>query len=500
MMVRDFQRVIGLEARAQVLERTGRLPDAVAACVGGGSNAIGIFHAFLDDPGVRLVGFEAGGDGVETGRHARDHHRRLAGRAARRADRTCCRTRTGRPSSRTRSRPGLDYPGVGPEHALARGHSAGPSTGRSPTPRRWTRSRCSAAPRGSSRRSSRAHAIAGALRAGPRAGAGRDHPGEPVRPRRQGRRHRREVVRDDRRGRAGDADGTAIAQGSTSEPAAGTVASDSAVTVAFARTCSPVRAEAGRAGRLPARRLPDRRRLGRAVRRDDRGRLRPRRGRHAVLRPRDGRPDDPGRRGHGAARRRSGCATSSPSSSGSAAAGGAAVVMTYFNPVLRYGVDAFARDLAAAGGLGVITPDLIPDEADEWLAASDGARPGPDLPGRAVVDRGADRLDRRREQRVPLRDLDDGRHRRPRHRATPPPRRSSPGAARTPPCRSASGSGVRSGEQAARGRRVRRRGDRRLGAGVRGRAARAGRRARAGGRAGGRRAPRGPTGRRPAYA
>jgi tryptophan synthase beta chain len=69
MMVRDFHRIIGLEAREQVLERYGRLPDVVAACVGGGSNAIGIFHAFLDDPGVRLVGFEPGGDGVETGRH-----------------------------------------------------------------------------------------------------------------------------------------------------------------------------------------------------------------------------------------------------------------------------------------------------------------------------------------------------------------------------------------------------------------------------------------------
>ena len=68
-MVRDFHRVVGMEAREQVLERIGRLPDVVAACVGGGSNAIGIFHAFLDDAGVRLVGFEPGGDGVETGRH-----------------------------------------------------------------------------------------------------------------------------------------------------------------------------------------------------------------------------------------------------------------------------------------------------------------------------------------------------------------------------------------------------------------------------------------------
>ena len=69
-MVRDFQRVIGLETRVQIQDQAGRLPDAVTACVGGGSNAIGIFHPFLDDPGVRLVGFEAAGDGVETGRHA----------------------------------------------------------------------------------------------------------------------------------------------------------------------------------------------------------------------------------------------------------------------------------------------------------------------------------------------------------------------------------------------------------------------------------------------
>ncbi len=70
LMVRDFQRIIGMEARAQILDQAGRLPDAVTACVGGGSNAIGVFHAFIDDPAVRLVGFEAAGDGVETGRHA----------------------------------------------------------------------------------------------------------------------------------------------------------------------------------------------------------------------------------------------------------------------------------------------------------------------------------------------------------------------------------------------------------------------------------------------
>src|SRR5690606_8539299 len=70
MMVRDFNAVVGREARAQVLEQYGRLPDAVTACVGGGSNAIGIFHAFLDDAGVRLVGAEAAGEGLDSGRHA----------------------------------------------------------------------------------------------------------------------------------------------------------------------------------------------------------------------------------------------------------------------------------------------------------------------------------------------------------------------------------------------------------------------------------------------
>src|SRR5947209_6258431 len=69
MMVRNFHRVIGIEARAQILELAGRLPDVVAACVGGGSNAIGIFHGFIDDPSVRLVGLEPGGHGIASGEH-----------------------------------------------------------------------------------------------------------------------------------------------------------------------------------------------------------------------------------------------------------------------------------------------------------------------------------------------------------------------------------------------------------------------------------------------
>ena len=78
-MVRDLQCVIGLEARGQELDLTGRLPDAVAACVGGGSNAMGIFHPFLDDEGVRLFGFEAGGDGIDAGQGAATIPRGAAG-------------------------------------------------------------------------------------------------------------------------------------------------------------------------------------------------------------------------------------------------------------------------------------------------------------------------------------------------------------------------------------------------------------------------------------
>ncbi len=114
-MVRDFHRVIGLEARAQVLEEHERLPDAVAACVGGGSNAIGIFHAFLDDP-VALHGFEAGGEGVESGRHAAT----ITGGSVGVLHGTrsfLLQDDDGQTIESHSISAGLDYPGVGPEHA-----------------------------------------------------------------------------------------------------------------------------------------------------------------------------------------------------------------------------------------------------------------------------------------------------------------------------------------------------------------------------------------------
>jgi tryptophan synthase beta chain len=115
-MVRDFQRVIGDEARAQVLEREGRLPDAVLACVGGGSNAIGIFTAFVPDDGVRLVGLEAGGDGVDTGRHAATITGGSPG-VLHGARSYLLQDGNGQTIESHSISAGLDYPGVGPEHS-----------------------------------------------------------------------------------------------------------------------------------------------------------------------------------------------------------------------------------------------------------------------------------------------------------------------------------------------------------------------------------------------
>ena len=116
VMVRDFQAVIGREARAQVLEQTGRLPDALVACVGGGSNAIGLFYPFLNDMQVALHGIEAGGDGIETGRHAAPL---CAGKSGvLHGNRTYLMEDQDGQIIETHSiSAGLDYPGVGPEHA-----------------------------------------------------------------------------------------------------------------------------------------------------------------------------------------------------------------------------------------------------------------------------------------------------------------------------------------------------------------------------------------------
>jgi len=115
-MVRDFHRIIGEEARAQVLELTGRLPDAVLACVGGGSNAIGIFHPFIDDVEVRLIGLEAGGSGVESGKHAATIVGGTPG-VLHGTRSYVLQDENGQTVESHSISAGLDYPGVGPEHA-----------------------------------------------------------------------------------------------------------------------------------------------------------------------------------------------------------------------------------------------------------------------------------------------------------------------------------------------------------------------------------------------
>src|SRR4051812_22096011 len=119
MMVRDFQCVIGEEARRQILERERRLPDLLIACVGGGSNAIGLFHPFLDDANVRMVGVEAGGEGIRSGKHAARFQTGRLG--VLQGTRTFVLTNTDGQIELTHSvSAGLDYAAVGPEHSYLR--------------------------------------------------------------------------------------------------------------------------------------------------------------------------------------------------------------------------------------------------------------------------------------------------------------------------------------------------------------------------------------------
>ncbi|WKW12315.1 tryptophan synthase subunit beta [Pseudogemmatithrix spongiicola] len=118
-MVRDFQAIIGREARAQMLQRAGRLPSHVVACVGGGSNAMGIFHAFVDDAAVRLVGVEAAGEGLDTGRHSASLSHGVPG-VLHGTLSYLLQDEDGQVHPAHSISAGLDYPGVGPEHSYLR--------------------------------------------------------------------------------------------------------------------------------------------------------------------------------------------------------------------------------------------------------------------------------------------------------------------------------------------------------------------------------------------
>jgi tryptophan synthase beta chain len=116
MIVRDFQSVIGRETRRQILKREGRLPDVLVACIGGGSNAMGLFHPFLRDAGVAMVGVEAAGEGVESGRHAASIGGGMVG-VLHGKKTYVLQDELGQIREAHSISAGLDYPGVGPEHA-----------------------------------------------------------------------------------------------------------------------------------------------------------------------------------------------------------------------------------------------------------------------------------------------------------------------------------------------------------------------------------------------
>ncbi|MFI8523649.1 tryptophan synthase subunit beta [Promicromonospora sukumoe] len=179
-MVRQFHRIIGEEAREQILERAGRLPDVVAACVGGGSNALGIFNAFLDDEGVELRGFEAGGEGIESGRHAA----RFSGGALgvlHGAKSYLLQDDDGQTLPSHSVSAGLDYPSVGPAHSWL--HDLGRATYEPVTDDEAMEAfRLLCRTEGIIPAIESAHALAGALRVGQAAAAqGRTGPdGEPL--------------------------------------------------------------------------------------------------------------------------------------------------------------------------------------------------------------------------------------------------------------------------------------------------------------------------------
>ena len=400
-MVRDFCRGIGDEARAQCLELTGALPDAVGR--------LRRRRLQRDRPvrrrssTTRRCGCTASRPAATastTGRHAATITRRRGRRAARRPHRTCCRTRTARRSSRTRSRPAWTTRASAPS-TPSWPRPAGRRTGRSPTPRRWRRFALLCPHRG-------------------------DHPGDRVRAR--GRRRAASWPRSwpgatilvNLSGR-GDKDmdtavewfGLADATGETGDVSA-TAELSRVGSRAFEQAA---RRGPGRAGRLPARPASptstgsidgDARRWSTA-------------GCDVIE---VGLPySDPVMDGptiQAAAAAGAGAAASAPRDVLRTVEAVAAhrrrrsLVMTYWNPVERYGVERFAADLAAAGGAGLITPDLIPDEAGRVDRRGRRARPRPDLPGRAVVDRRAARDDRRGLPRLRLRDRGHGRDRRPR--------------------------------------------------------------------------------------
>ena len=357
--MRDFHRVIGVEARRQILERAGRLPDAVAACVGGGSNAIGLFHAFLPDEDVRLVGFEAAGHGVDSGEHAAT----LTVGRARHPARLALLRPAGRRGADHRAvldlgRPGL--PGHRPGARLPEGQSGAASTAPSPTTRRCARCGCCRETEGIIPAIESAHALAGALDLGRELGPDGLVLVEPLRARRQGHGHAPRATsgcttrRADKRAEQAESTASgsiellnavlATARGPRTAPRSSaicpagfpTVDGGIAACIALLESgCDVVEVGLPHSDPVldgPVIQTADDIALRGGVRIAD-----------VIRTVRDAH----------------------------AATGKPVLCMTYWNPVDRYGVERFAAELAEAGGAGCILPDLPVEESEAWRKAAE---------------------------------------------------------------------------------------------------------------------------------
>ena len=407
-MVRDFHRVIGVEARRQILERAGRLPDAAVACVGGGSNAIGLFHAFIPDAGVRLIGCEPAGHGVETGEHAATLTAGEPG-ILHGSRSYVLQDEEGQITEPYSISAGLDYPGIGPEHSYLK--DSGRAEYRAVTDDAAMQAlRLLSRTEGIIPAIESAHALAGALEVGKELGkdglivvnlSGRGDKDMDTAARYFGLYDTgadavvaADADSDDRRDRGGrQVSGNIQLLGDT---LAGAKAEGRSALIAYLPAGFPtvdggidaIKAVFDGGADIVEVGLPHSDPVldGPVIQTADDIALRGGVKIADVMRT----------------VREAYEATGKP-----------VLVMTYWNPIDRYGVERFTAELAEAGGAGCILPDLPVQESGAVEGARREARPRHRLRRRAQQQGRAARRDHRGGQRVRVRRLADGRHRHP---------------------------------------------------------------------------------------
>ena len=338
-MVRDFQSVIGRETREQMLEREGRLPDTLVACIGGGSNAMGLFHPFLDDPSIAIYGVEAGGYGLDV---VNGHAASMTGGkpGVLHGNRTyLLQDSDGQILEGHSISAGLDYPGVGPEHSWLKDSGRVNYVAVTDKEALDAFQLCTRL-EGIIPALEPSHALAYVKKLAPKLPKRQSLGHEYVRPRRQGHFRRR------RSSAPGDVRWRRVSTKGSRELEA---------------------AEARRARRLHYCRRPRLRHLAQAPTGPAASRRRHHRARHALLRPHGRRARDPGLLHSGAARRARPWSRRSPWLSPLRENDKTTpiVLMGYYNPIYIYGVDRFLKDAVAAGVDGLIVVDMPPEEDAE---------------------------------------------------------------------------------------------------------------------------------------